>query len=53
MALPGFMEYMFYGNEQRDLNENGFFHKKTFEHSESFVSDSQMVDGADSNDDSY
>ncbi len=27
MALPGFIEYLFYGNEQRDLNETGFFHK--------------------------
>ena len=56
MALPGFIEYLFYGYEQRD-RESGFFNAQQFEHSEACESDSQMLAdpgfGGESNDDSY
>jgi len=40
MALPGFMEYLFYGYEHYD-KETGFFNPEQFEHSAQ-ESDSQM-----------
>ena len=30
MALPGFIEYLFYGYEQRE-NETGFFNPENFQ----------------------
>ena len=40
MALPGFIEYLFYGYEQRE-KESGFFTPENFENSA--AADSQMV----------
>lgn len=49
MSLPGFIEYLFYGYEQRD-SESGFFNNENYENSASIdqrknaAADQQMAE---------